>query len=135
MNGRNPSPGHHPSEPGPQKAGPPHPSAGEELSNQVEGYLLWQARITESEQRAREFTAPLDWLTTSQRVAIEQAYAADSLQRARADLEHIAARCTQLRAEYEHRYRQLRRHCFAWTLTVGTALTTVTTVLALLRSH
>ncbi|WP_333776852.1 cytochrome C oxidase subunit I [Streptomyces sp. IBSBF 3136] len=135
MNARNPSPGHHPSEPGPQKARLPHPSAGKEFSNQVEGYLLWQARVTESEQRAREFTAPLDWLTTSQRVAIEQAYTADSLRRARADLEHIAARCASLRAEYEHRYRQLRRHCLAWTLTVGTALTAVTTALAFLRTH
>ncbi|MFJ2730211.1 cytochrome C oxidase subunit I [Streptomyces collinus] len=135
MNGRNPHPGHHPSEPGPEKAGPPHPNAGEVLSNQVEGYLLWQARITESEQRAREFTAPLDWLTTSQRVAIEQAYTADSLRRARTDLEHIAGRCIQIRAEYEHRYRQLRRRCLAWTLGIGTALTTVTTALALLRTH
>jgi len=91
---------------------------GGELGNEVEGYLLWQARIAEAEQRAREFVRPMEWLTSAQRTEIEQCYVADSLLRARKDLERIAARCTSLRAEYEHRYEELRRRCVGWTLAV-----------------
>ncbi|MEU8466406.1 cytochrome C oxidase subunit I [Streptomyces sp. NPDC029006] len=105
---------------------------GGDLGNEVEGYLLWQARVAEAEQRAREFTGSLDWLTTAQREEIERRYAADSLRRARADLERIAARCVSLRAEYEQRYRELRRRCLAMTLAVCAALTTVATLLLVL---
>lgn len=96
----------------------PMQGADDALANQVEGYLLWQARIAEAEQRAREFTGPLEWLTTAQREEVERRYTADSLARARADLERIAARCVSLRAEYEHRYRDLKRRCLAVTLAV-----------------
>ncbi|MEU0050050.1 cytochrome C oxidase subunit I [Streptomyces sp. NPDC006309] len=102
---------------------------GGDLGNEVEGYLLWQARVAEAEQRAREFTGSLDWLTTAQREEIERRYAADSLRRARADLERVAARCMSLRAEYEQRYRELRRRCLAMTLAVCAALTTVAALL------
>ncbi|MGW2421941.1 cytochrome C oxidase subunit I [Streptomyces sp. NPDC001709] len=88
------------------------------LANEVEGYLLWQARIAEAEQRARAFVTPLDWLTTAQREEIERRYTADALHRARTDLERVAARCQSLRTEYEHRYDTLRRRCVALTLTV-----------------
>ncbi|MQY35940.1 hypothetical protein SRB17_39360 [Streptomyces sp. RB17] len=99
-------------------SGPPRQGADDALANEVEGYLLWQARIAEAEQRAREFTGPLEWLTTAQREEIERRYVADGLTRARADLERIAARCMSLRAEYEHRYRELRSRCLAVTLAV-----------------
>ena len=110
---------------------PGHGSDGA-LANEVEGYLLWQARIAEAERRAREFTGPLDWLTTGQREEIEHRYVADSLARARADLERIAARCMSLRAEYEHRYDELRRRCLALTLAVCTGCTALATLLLLL---
>lgn len=113
-------------------SGRPERAAGE-LGNTVEGYLLWQARVAEAERRAQEFVQPMEWLTTSQRAEIEGHYVADSLRRARRDLERLAARSLSLRAEYEHRYQQLRRRCMGLALTVGAAfLTTVATVLSVL---
>ncbi|KUL34417.1 cytochrome C oxidase subunit I [Streptomyces sp. NRRL F-4489] len=101
------------------------------MSNEVEGYLLWQARISEAEQRAREFVRPLEWLTTSQRVEIEQRYVDDSLHRAQRDLERIAARCRSLRTEYESRYRHLRHRCLALTLATCAGLGLLATLLYL----
>ncbi|MFE9607609.1 cytochrome C oxidase subunit I [Streptomyces sp. NPDC006012] len=103
-----------------------------ELANQVEGYLLWQARIAEAERRAQEFVRPMDWLTTSQRAQVEQRHVSDSLQRAQQDLERIAARCASLRAEYESRYRLLRRRCLGLTLAVCAALATLAALLSIL---
>ncbi|WP_406433077.1 cytochrome C oxidase subunit I [Streptomyces sp. NBC_00631] len=92
------------------------PGADGDLVNKAEGYLLWQARISEAEQRAREFAARMDWLTTSQRAEVERHHVEDSLRRARQDLERVAARCRSLRGEYERRYRSLRLRCAGWTL-------------------
>ncbi|GGQ52542.1 cytochrome C oxidase subunit I [Streptomyces asoensis] len=102
--------------------------AGARLGNEAEGYLLWQSRIAVAEERARVFVEPMDWLTTSQRVEIQGHYVTDSLDRARQDLERIAARCVSLRAEYEQRYRKLRLRCVAWTLTVCGGLVVATAV-------
>ncbi|MER7983958.1 cytochrome C oxidase subunit I [Streptomyces sp. NPDC095817] len=102
------------------------------LGNEIEGYLLWQATVAEAEQRARDFTLPMEWLTTSQRADIEQRYTAESLRCARADLERIAARCRSLRAEYETRYQLLRRRCVVWTLTLSIGITTFREILTLL---
>ena len=84
---------------------------GPGLVNQVEGYLLWQARVAEAEDRARAFVAPLDWLTEGQRAEIEDRYTGDCLARARDDLRRIARRITVIRQEYEERYRLLRVRC------------------------
>ncbi|CAM5702860.1 cytochrome C oxidase subunit I [Streptomyces aurantiogriseus] len=97
-------------------------AAGVDLGNEVEGYLLWQARITEAERRAREFVAPMEWATTAQRDEIEQHYVADSLNRARGDLERVAARCVSLRGEYERRYRTLRLRCVGWAVATNAGL-------------
>lgn len=113
-------------------SGPPRQEADDTLANEVGGYLLWQARIAEAERRAREFTGPVEWLTTAQREEIERRYIADALGRARADLERVAARCTSLRAEYEHRYQELKRRCLAVTLAVCAGCTAVATLLLLL---
>ncbi|MFD8391747.1 cytochrome C oxidase subunit I [Streptomyces sp. NPDC059680] len=113
-------------------SGPPRQGADDALANEVEGYLLWQARIAEAEQRAREFTGPLEWLTTAQREEIEHRYVADSLARSRTDLERIAARCRSLRAEYEHRYQELKRRCVALTLAVCASCTALATLFLLL---
>jgi hypothetical protein len=112
--------------------GPPQRRADGALANEVEGYLLWQARIAEAEQRAREFTGPLEWLTSGQREEIERRYVADSLQRARADLERVAARCVSLRAEYEQRYQELRRRCVGVVLAVCAGCTALAAVLLVL---
>ncbi|MFI1002858.1 cytochrome C oxidase subunit I [Streptomyces galbus] len=103
-----------------------------DLANAVEGYLLWQARVAEAEARARAFVEQLDWLTTGQREQVEQHYVTDSLQRARDDLERVVARCHSLRAEYEHRYRRLRRRCVGWVLAVCAGVGTVTGLYLLL---
>ncbi|MEV6113537.1 cytochrome C oxidase subunit I [Streptomyces sp. NPDC052109] len=113
-------------------SGLPNRGADGVLGNEVEGYLLWQARIAEAEQRAQEFVAPMDWLTTAQREDIERRYIADSLQRARSDLERVAARCRSLRAEYEHRYQELKRRCLAVTLAVCAGCMAVGTLLLVL---
>ncbi|MFE4966479.1 cytochrome C oxidase subunit I [Streptomyces sp. NPDC056660] len=102
--------------------GRPQQGSDGDLANEVEGYLLWQARIAEAEQRAREFTGRLDWLTTTQRDEVERHYVEDSLKRARQDLERIAARCVSLRGEYERRYRGLRARCAGWALAVCTGV-------------
>nr|WP_202515981.1 MULTISPECIES: cytochrome C oxidase subunit I [unclassified Streptomyces] len=94
--------------------------------------MLWQARVAEAERRAREFADPLDWLTTAQREEVERRYVADSLRRARADLERVAARCVSLRAEYEHRYEVLRRRCVGVVLAVCAGFTTLATLLLVL---
>ncbi|MFF1446296.1 cytochrome C oxidase subunit I [Streptomyces sp. NPDC058295] len=113
-------------------SGLPERATASELGNTVEGYLLWQARIAEAEQRAQDFVQPMQWLTTSQRTEIECHYVADSLRRARRDLERLAARSLSLRAEYEHRYRQLQRRCLGLTLTVCAVLITVAALLSAL---
>ncbi|MFD6295842.1 cytochrome C oxidase subunit I [Streptomyces sp. NPDC060235] len=97
-----------------------------ELSHAVEGYLLWNAQISEAEGRARDFTDRLDWLTTSQRAEIEQHYIADRLKRARGDLERVAGRCASLRAEYEQRYQKLRMRCVAWSAALYAAAGAIT---------
>ncbi|MET7745590.1 cytochrome C oxidase subunit I [Streptomyces sp. NPDC005385] len=102
------------------------------LGNEAEGFLLWQARVTEAEQRARDFTLAMDWLTTSQRADVEQRYTAESLRRARTDIERIAARCLSLRAEYENRYQMLRRRCVAWALALSVGITAVCEILTFL---
>ncbi|MGW0084638.1 cytochrome C oxidase subunit I [Streptomyces sp. NPDC003393] len=91
--------------------------------NQVEGYLLWQARVAEAEERARAFTEPLEWLTTAQREEIEQHYVRDCLLRARADLQRVAERCRSLRGEYEERYARLRARCVAFLIAAVAVLT------------
>jgi hypothetical protein len=110
----------------------PEPTLSADVLNQVEGYLLWQARVAEAEQRARVFTEPLQWLTTAQREEIERHYIRDCLTRARVDLHRIAQRTRGIRGEYEKRYRQLRMRCVAWfvtavaTMTAAAALTVAT---------
>ncbi|MFD7997553.1 cytochrome C oxidase subunit I [Streptomyces mexicanus] len=101
------------------------------LANQVEGYLLWQARVAEAEERARAFTEPLHWLTGAQREEIEQHYVRDCLVRARADLQRVADRCRALRGEYEERYRHLRARCVACAV-AGIAVAGVVAVAAAL---
>ncbi|MFD6492365.1 cytochrome C oxidase subunit I [Streptomyces sp. NPDC059944] len=107
------------------------PEHGNPLGNEVEGFLLWQATVADAEQRARDFTIAMEWLTTSQRADVEQRYIADNLKRARTDLERIAARCLSLRAEYETRYHRLRKRCVAGTLALAAGVSAVCAILTL----
>lgn len=101
-----------------------HDAAG--AVNQVEGYLLWQARISEAEQRAHDFTEPFDWLTTSQRAEIERRYVSDCLARSRSDIRRLSQRALSLRGEYEKRYRELRARWVALVVLTMTAAVPVT---------
>ncbi|MFF8595039.1 cytochrome C oxidase subunit I [Streptomyces sp. NPDC015220] len=105
------------------------PGRSGHVVNQVEGYLLWQARVAEAQERARAFTEPLEWLTTAQRERIEEHYVRDCLSRARADLQRVADRCRELRGEYEERYRELRARCLA-TVIAGLAVLAAGALLA-----
>ncbi|MDF3299112.1 cytochrome C oxidase subunit I [Streptomyces tropicalis] len=117
--------------------GDPAPEGVEEAAHrtvgQVEGYLLWQARVAEAERRARAFTEPLHWLTGAQREEVERHYVRECLIRARADLQRVADRSRSLRGEYEDRYRHLRVRCVAL-LIAGVSLAGVATVGAALVS-
>ncbi|MEU5089956.1 cytochrome C oxidase subunit I [Streptomyces sp. NPDC021356] len=105
------------------------------LADQVEGYLLWQARVAEAEERARAFTEPLQWLTTAQREEIEDHYVRDCLTRARADLQRVADRCRALRGEYEERYRRLRARCLAfWIAALTVVAAAMLVVVAVTRT-
>lgn len=105
------------------------------LAEQVEGYLLWQARVAEAEERARAFTAPLHWLTGAQREEIERHYVRDCLTRARADLQRVSDRCRELRGEYEERYRVLRMRCVALTVAGIAVAVAATLVLTATAAH
>lgn len=98
----------------------------------LEGHLLWAAEVEEARRRADRFTGELPWLTTAQREEVERVYRADRIAASRAALVRICDRATELRAEYETRYRRLRARCVALAVLAlasgaGTALTAVLT--------
>ncbi|MFJ4923131.1 hypothetical protein [Streptomyces sp. NPDC088725] len=79
----------------------------------IEGYLLWNAELEEARRQAGSFAGQLPWLTTAQREDVERVYAADRVAASHATLLRIAGRATELRGEYEERYRRLRTRCVA----------------------
>lgn len=103
------------------------PAAGA-LIRELEGHLLIAAARAESRAEAVRFARSLAWLTDSQREEVEARYAEAHLALARMSWERTARRGTELRAEYEERYRALRRRWCATAL-LGAAL--VLTALAL----
>ncbi|MEU1816293.1 hypothetical protein ABZ543_14010 [Streptomyces roseifaciens] len=90
-----------------------------EAINEIEGYLLWEEEKRRAGERAREFTAGIPWLTDSQRADLEHRYTVDQLAASRAHLRRIAARSTELRAEYEAVYQALKRRAAAWFVVCG----------------
>lgn len=106
----------------------PRPAAETDLLIQeIEGHLLVESARAESRAAAARFGDRLDWLTRAQREEVERVYADDHLALTRATWRHTARRCRELRAEYENRYRELRRRTLAGGLlavacALGTAL-------------
>ncbi|GHF23528.1 hypothetical protein GCM10018772_56660 [Streptomyces fumanus] len=102
------------------------------LLDEIEGHLLVAAARAEGRSAARRFTAPFDWLTEWQRKEIEDRFEAGYLALSRTSWQRTAERAGQLRAEYEERYRTLRRRLLAgFLLTCATAVA----VLALLPEY
>ncbi|MFJ7254875.1 hypothetical protein ACIQWV_20385 [Streptomyces sp. NPDC098085] len=97
---------------------------------QLEGYLLWNAEVEEARRQADRFTDALPWLTTAQREDVRRVYTADRVAASRAMFRRIRARATELRGEYDARYRRLRARCVAagvvFVGAVGGACTAVT---------
>ncbi|ARX85089.1 hypothetical protein SMD44_04547 [Streptomyces alboflavus] len=101
------------------------------LIGEIEGHLLAEAARAESRAAAQRFAQRLDWLSPAERAEVERLYAEDHLSVTRQAWRHIAGRCLDLRAEYEERYRVLRRRVLAGGLLVAGVLVGVGTVLAL----
>ena len=83
----------------------------------VEGHLLLAATREEGRTAAERFTAPLHWLTDTQRTEVERRFEAEYLALARDSWQHTSTRAGRLREEYEAKYRELRRRLLAgWLL-------------------
>ncbi|MDX3456985.1 hypothetical protein PV396_34395 [Streptomyces sp. ME02-8801-2C] len=104
------------------------------LVNEIQGHLLIAATRQEGQEAAARFTARLDWLTSGQRAELERQFAAEHLALAGASWQRTAARSAELRAEYEARYRRLKRRLTAACLTfAATTAPLLVLVLAPLR--
>lgn len=82
------------------------------LINAIEGHLLVEATRAEGRAEAVRFTRSLPWLTDTQREEVEASYQRNYLTMSRRSWERTARRGSELRAEYEERYRALRRRLY-----------------------
>ncbi|MEV1026273.1 hypothetical protein [Streptomyces sp. NPDC050264] len=78
---------------------------------QMEGYLLWNAKVAATRAQAEDFTQRLDWLTTAQREEIERVFTEERLTFHKAALAQLTARARELREEYDQRYARLKARC------------------------
>jgi hypothetical protein len=93
------------------------------MFNEIEGHLLLAAAREEGRRAAERFSAPLLWLTDSQREEVERRFEAEYLAIARGSWQRTAERARQLRGEYEETYRRLRRRLLAgWLLACAAAV-------------
>jgi hypothetical protein len=81
--------------------------------NDIEGHLLLAATREEGRTAAERFTAPLHWLTDTQRAELQGRFETEYLALARTSWQRAAVRAGSLRDEYEARYRELRRRLLA----------------------
>ncbi|MFD4414961.1 hypothetical protein ACFVXA_22125 [Streptomyces sp. NPDC058246] len=98
------------------------------LINELEGHLLIEAARAEGRAEAVRFTRSLSWLTETQREEVEARFQESHLALTRRSWERTARRGRDMRAEYEERYRALRRRCCAGCL-LGAALAVATVML------
>jgi hypothetical protein len=104
-------------------SGRPEPAAGDLAAGlaSVEGFLLAAHERAAARAEAERFADRLPWLLSAQRDDVVHHYADFRLTSARRQCEAVAARCAELRAEYEERYARLRlrlvRTCTAAVLT------------------
>ncbi|WP_306319521.1 MULTISPECIES: hypothetical protein [unclassified Streptomyces] len=78
---------------------------------QMEGYLLWNSKVTEAHEQAEAFTDRLDWLTGAQREEVQRVFVEERLAFHKAALGQIVARAAELREEYGKRYERLKARC------------------------
>ncbi|MGW0736995.1 hypothetical protein [Streptomyces sp. NPDC002851] len=88
-------------------------AATESGMRRLDGYLYWQAELAGARREAAAFCDRLPWLTTGERRDVEDRYTQARAAIAETTTRQIAARCTELRAEYETRYRRLRTRLLA----------------------
>lgn len=103
------------------------------LIRELEGHLLIEAIRAEGRAEAMRFTRSLAWLTDTQREEVEARYRENHLVLTRRSWERTAQRGRELRAEYEQRYRSLRRRLCAGVL-LGALFALMTVVLATVSS-
>ncbi|WP_432187485.1 hypothetical protein [Streptomyces sp. Tue6028] len=101
------------------------------LIRELEGHLLVEAARAEGRAEAERFARSLPWLSDTQRREVQERYATEHLVLARRSWQHVARRGGELRAEYEDRYRRLRRRWCAGVLTCA-ALAVVSPAVLLL---
>ncbi|MFE3323410.1 hypothetical protein [Streptomyces sp. NPDC059176] len=99
-------------------ARPPHEAVQSGL-RQLDGYLYWQAELTQARREATAFCDTLPWLTSGERRELEEEYARARVDMSKMITRRIAHRCWELRAEYEARYQHLRRRTTAAALATG----------------
>ncbi|TLS40693.1 hypothetical protein FE633_40005 [Streptomyces montanus] len=98
------------------------------LINEIEGHLLVEATRGEGRAQAGRFARQFEWLSESQREEIEERYAKEYFALTRLSWRRTARRGEELRAEYQERYRKLRRRLVGRFL-FGVALFTAAVVL------
>ncbi|MCK7623429.1 hypothetical protein MUU72_10030 [Streptomyces sp. RS10V-4] len=91
----------------------------DEVINEIEGYLLWEAEKERAGAQAEDFCARLPWLTTAQRAEVVRHYSREQRAQSRSYLERVAARSAELRTAYEDTYRGLRRRLVLAVLAAG----------------
>lgn len=89
--------------------GRPPAEQGSSLAAEVEGYLLARAEYDTAHLEAQALCARLPWLTTAEAEDLTRHYVSQRLDLTRQVLTRITRRATELRDEYEARYRALRR--------------------------
>ncbi|WP_037836775.1 hypothetical protein [Streptomyces sp. NRRL F-5650] len=109
------------------------PAAVRGLIDEIEGHLLLAATREEGRTAAARFTAPFDWLGDDRRREVEERFEAEYLVLARRSWQRTAERAGQLRADYEARYRTLRRRLLAGCLVGACAVLGYVGVLVLVR--
>ncbi|GAU70295.1 hypothetical protein SSP35_18_00230 [Streptomyces sp. NBRC 110611] len=80
----------------------------EEGLRRLDGYLCWQAELSDARREAQTFCRQFPWLTAGEREELESRYAAARTEVSERMIRRIARRCEEVRTEYEERYRLLR---------------------------
>ncbi|WP_328876737.1 hypothetical protein [Streptomyces sp. NBC_00287] len=107
---------------------------GRGLVGQIEGYLLVAATREEGRTAAERFCVPLaPWLTEAQRVEVERRFESEYMALARLSWQRTAERAEELRAEYEERYRAMRRRLLGRGLLLCAAVMAVAGIVVALR--
>ncbi|KIF01396.1 hypothetical protein PL81_35830 [Streptomyces sp. RSD-27] len=82
----------------------------------MEGYLMSQAALRQACEEGLAFAGALTWLGPREQEEISDRFARHHLRLRHEMLTATAARATELRDEYAHRYARLRRRVIGLTL-------------------